>query len=488
MSAELLELGVAEIAEAIATGDLDAAQLLDSYADWITQSSAQTGAFTGIDFDIARDSLPKALDSGGPLAGVPMAIKDLIHVRGFRTTCASKMLAEYRPPFDACVTERLRTAGSVFFGKLNMDEFAMGSSSENSAFHKVHNPWDPERAPGGSSGGSAAAVAARQTPATLGSDTGGSIRQPAALCGITGLKPTYGRVSRFGLVAFASSLDQIGPMARSARDCALLFSVIAGHDPRDATSDASSSATMTDALAPLKKGLKVGLPVEYFGEGLDDEVRQAVDTVRDWLAKHGAQVQPVELPHTRYTTATYYLIATAEASSNLGRFDGIRYGHRAADAADLDALYRKTRAEGFGPEVKRRIMLGTFALSSGYYDAYYGTAQRARTRIRGDFDNAFTQVDVILTPTTPTTAFKLGEKVDDPLQMYLNDVYTNGCNLAGIPGISFPCGVDSAGLPIGAQLMGPAGTDEQLLSMANAWQSETDWHIKKPRICPGQSK
>lgn len=480
MKPELLELGAAAAARAIAAGELDAGELLDSQAAWVEASAARTGAFVERDFERARTALPAALAGRGPLAGVPMAIKDILHVDGFATTCGSRILSGYRPPFEATAVSRLRAAGMVPVGKLNMDEFAMGSSNETSAWGPVRNPWGENRAPGGSSGGSAAAVAALQTPATLGTDTGGSIRQPAAFCGITGLKPTYGAVSRYGLVAFASSLDQIGPMARSAEDCALLHSCMAGPDPLDATSDARPAPPLAELLA-APQIRKIGMPREYFDtEGLQAEVRTAVEGVADWCRQQGWKVVPVSLPHTRYTTAIYYLLATAEASSNLARFDGIRFGHR-AEAGTLGEMYERTRGEGFGTEVKRRIMLGVFALSSGYYDAYYGQAQRARTLVRQDFDRAFAEVDMILTPTSPTTAFGLGERTDDPITMYLSDVFTNACNLAGIPGIGFPCGFDAAGLPIGAQWMAPAFREDRLLGAVHAWQQDTDWHLRRPR-------
>lgn len=478
---ELLHLGVADLARAVAGGHADPREVLDALDGWLRAGAERTGAFTAMDLDRARRDLDKA--PAGPLRGVPLAIKDILHVEGFPTTCGSRILAGYRPPFEAHAVAGLRKAGAVFFGKLNMDEFAMGSSNETSAFGPVRNPWDPTRAPGGSSGGSAAAVAARQTPGTLGTDTGGSIRQPAAFCGITGLKPTYGAVSRRGVIAFASSLDQVGPMARSAEDCAWLYAAIAGHDPLDATSADRPAPAVATLLAEPDRVLRIGLPREYFdGEGLDGEVRAAVDAVARWLRDRGAEVVPVELPHTRFSTAVYYLIATAEASSNLARFDGIRYGHRAAGVHGLADTYANTRGEGFGTEVKRRIMLGVFALSSGYYDAYYGKAQRVRTRIRQDFDAAFAKVDLILTPTSPSTAFRLGERLADPLQMYLSDVYTNACNLAGIPGIGFPCGFDAAGLPIGAQLMAPAFREDLLLGLVHAWQRDTDWHSRRPPL------
>jgi aspartyl-tRNA(Asn)/glutamyl-tRNA(Gln) amidotransferase subunit A len=480
-NAELLELGVADLARAVARGDVDPRDTIDALDGWLQQGGERTGAFVALDLDRARRDLAAA--PAGPLRGVPLAIKDILHVDGFPTTCGSRILAGYQPPFEAHAVAGLRQAGAVFFGKLNMDEFAMGSSNETSAWGPVRNPWDLDRAPGGSSGGSAAAVAARQTAGTLGTDTGGSIRQPAAFCGITGLKPTYGAVSRRGVIAFASSLDQVGPMARSAEDCAWLYSAIAGHDPLDATSAPHTPPPVEALLREPARNLRIGLPREYFdGEGLSAEVRTAVSALADWLTARGAEVMPIDLPHTRFSTAVYYLIATAEASSNLARFDGIRYGHRAAAVRGLADTYAHSRGEGFGTEVKRRIMLGVFALSSGYYDAYYGKAQRVRTRIREDFEAAFAKVDLILTPTSPTTAFRLGERLADPLQMYLSDVYTNACNLAGIPGIGFPCGFDAAGLPIGAQLMAPAYREDLLLGTVHAYQQDTDWHRQRPPL------
>lgn len=479
MNHELLELGLSEAAASIANGNLAPLELLDAYAAWLEQSAKQTGTFLHVDFDFARDAIKNG-PVQGPLAGVPLAIKDLIHIRGMPTTCASKILTGYYPPFDATVTEKLRAAGAVFFGKLNMDEFAMGSSNENSAYGPARNPWDLSRTPGGSSGGSAAAVAARQTPATLGSDTGGSIRQPAALCGITGVKPTYGRVSRYGLVAFASSLDQIGPMARSAQDCALLLEVIAGFDKRDATASDQPVPCYSQSKCNLR-GLRIGIPKEYFADGLAPDVAKALEQFKSWLQDQGAQLVHLSLPHTPYSIPTYYLIASAEASSNLGRYDGIRYGLR-VNAEDLESTYCRTRGQGFGAEVKRRIMLGTFSLSSGYYDAFYVKAQRVRTLIRRDFEAAFATCDLILTPTTPTTAFKLGEKIADPLQMYLNDIFTGAANLAGIPALSLPCGFDQNHLPIGAQFMAPAFAEDKLFALAMAWQNESDFHKRQPPL------
>ena len=430
-----------------------------------------------VDDRLARGENP------GPLAGVPVAIKDNMCVTGTRTTCASKILENFVANYDATAIARLREAGAVFIGKTNLDEFAMGSSTENSAYFTTKNPWDPTRVPGGSSGGSAAAVAARLAPLALGSDTGGSIRQPAALCGIVGLKPTYGRVSRFGLVAFASSLDQIGPFAWNTADAALLLGVVAGHDPRDSTSVQRPVPDYLARSADSIKGLRVGLPKEYFIDGMDPAVEKAVREAVKTLESLGATVREVSLPHTDAGLAVYYVLAPSEASANLARFDGVRYGHRSAKAANLLEQYELSRDEGFGPEVKRRIMLGTYALSSGYYDAYYLKAQKVRTLIKNDFDQAFQQVDVIVTPTAPTPAFKAGEKSDDPLQMYLSDVFTISCNLAGIPGLSLPCGF-SGGLPIGLQLLGRPFEEERVLAAARAYEEATAW-VKTPPTPPG---
>jgi aspartyl-tRNA(Asn)/glutamyl-tRNA(Gln) amidotransferase subunit A len=404
----------------------------------------------------------------GPLAGVPVALKDNLCTRGVRTTCASRILERYAPPYDATVVSRLAEAGAVFIGKTNLDEFAMGSSTENSAFGATRNPWDLARIPGGSSGGSAAAVAAGFAPLALGSDTGGSIRQPAALCGVVGLKPTYGRVSRYGLIAFASSLDQIGPFARDVRDAALLLGVLSGKDPRDAT---SVDTPVPDCLATLEdgvKGLRIGVPDDYFGPGVDPEVVTSVEAALKALEAQGARRVPVALPRQAYGIATYYIVAPAEASSNLARYDGMHYGHRAADAEGLVGTVARTRREGFGPEVKRRIMLGTYTLSSGYYDAYYVRALKVRRLIRDDFDAAFKTCDVIAGPTSPFPAFRSGEKTDDPIQMYLCDIFTVTANLAGIPGISVPCGFTKAGLPVGLQLQGRAFDEPTLLRAARA--------------------
>jgi aspartyl-tRNA(Asn)/glutamyl-tRNA(Gln) amidotransferase subunit A len=417
-----------------------------------------------------------------PLCGIPIAVKDNMCTDGIRTTCASKILGNFVPPYDATVVRNLKKAGYVLCGKPNMDEFAMGSSTENSGFFITRNPWDLDRIPGGSSGGSAAAVAAGECIGALGSDTGGSIRQPAACCGVVGLKPTYGRVSRFGLVAFASSLDQIGPITKDVTDSALLMNVIAGHDARDSTSANIPAPDFTRALKKDVKGLKIGLPREYFIEGMDPEVDKAVRGAVRTLEGLGAIVKEVSLPHTGYAVATYYILATSEASSNLARYDGIKYGFRAEGAKDLLDLYMKSRSQGFGPEVKRRIMLGTYALSAGYYDAYYKKGQQARTLIKRDFDEAFKSVDIIATPTAPTAAFRIGEKSADPLQMYLSDIFTISVNLAGIPGISIPCGFTSGNLPIGLQLLGKHFDEEAILHAAFAYEQATEWHRRRASL------
>lgn len=417
----------------------------------------------------------------GPLLGVPVAVKDVLCTSAMPTTAGSRILEGFVPPYDATVVKRLEKAGAVITGKTNTDEFAMGSSTENSAYHTTCNPWDLTRVPGGSSGGSAAAVAAGECLAALGSDTGGSVRQPASLCGVVGLKPTYGRVSRYGLIAFASSLDQVGVLTKDVTDAAIMLGAIAGHDPRDGTSMDLPVPDYTESLTGEIAGVRVGVPDEYFIEGLQPEVEEAVRTAVDEVASLGADVRPVHLPHTGYAMSVYYLIAPAEASANLARYDGVRYGVR-AESETLEEMYRRTRGEGFGPEVKRRIMLGTYALSAGYYDAYYLKAQQVRTLIRDDFEAAFEEVDVILGPTTPSTAFCIGEKVNDPLQMYLSDVFTLSMNLAGICGLSLPCGFDDQGLPIGMQLTGPAFGEGEVLRVAHAYEQATGWHEQRAML------
>jgi aspartyl-tRNA(Asn)/glutamyl-tRNA(Gln) amidotransferase subunit A len=423
-----------------------------------------------------------------PLAGVAVAIKDIIVTRGMETTCGSKILKGFIPPYNATVINRLKEAGAIIIGKTNMDEFAMGSSTENSAFGPTHNPWDLERVPGGSSGGSTAAVAAEEALIALGTDTGGSIRQPASFCGVVGLKPTYGRVSRYGLVAYASSLDQIGPITKDVTDCALITKVISGHDNLDST---SVNLEVPDYLKSCQAGikdLKIGVPKEYFIEGIDLEVKSALDRALKIFEKLGAKIEEVSLPHTEYSLPTYYLIATAEASSNLARYDGVQYGYRAEGCKDLSSMYQKTRSEGFGSEVKRRIMLGTYALSSGYYDAYYLKAQKVRTLIKEDFDKTFNKYDILITPTSPTPAFKLKEKVSDPLTMYLSDIYTIPINLAGIPAISLNCGYSKSNLPIGLQIIGKYFSEETIFRAAFNFEQNNDVEKKKPAIKPKEYK
>jgi len=417
-----------------------------------------------------------------PLTGIPVAIKDLICTKGVRTTCGSHILDDFVPTYDATVTTKLKEAGAVFVGKANMDEFAMGSSTENSYFGPTRNPWDLNRIPGGSSGGSAASVAADECILSLGSDTGGSIRQPAACCGIVGLKPTYGRVSRYGLVAFASSLDQIGPFAKDIHDAALMLNVISGYEPRDSTSVNRSVPDYTKSLINDVRGMVLGVPREVFGAGIDPEVETTVREAIRTLERLGAKRVDVSLPHNEYAVAVYYILAPAEASSNLARYDGVKYGFRAKGAYDLLEMYRETRSQGFGSEVKRRIMLGTYALSAGYYDAYYRKASQVRTLIAKDFAKAFSLCDALLLPTAPTPAFKLGEKVDDPLQMYLSDIYTIPCNLAGLPGLSLPCGFNKSGLPIGLQALGNHFQEEKILRVAYTYEQNTDHHLRKPNL------
>ncbi len=462
-------------------------QVVETYLRRIEALDPKLRAYLTVIREVAlaqAEAAAKRIKAGkplGPLDGIPLAIKDVICTKGVRTTCGSKILDRFVPPYDATVMARLNAAGAVTLGKTNMDEFAMGSSTENSAFFPTHNPWDLERVPGGSSGGSAAAVAADLAAGALGSDTGGSIRQPASLCGIVGMKPTYGRVSRYGLVAFASSLDQIGPFAADVRGAALLLQAIAGHDPLDSTSTDVPVPDYVAALGRGIEGLRVGIPSEYFIEGMDPEVERAVGTAIEALKGLGARTEKISLPTTDYALAAYYLIAPAEASSNLARYDGVKYGYRAPGSKDLIGMYGRTRAEGFGPEVKRRIMLGTYALGAGYYEAYYGKAQRARTLVRRDFQQAFERVDVIACSTAPSAAFKLGEK-EDPLQMYLCDVFTIPVNLAGLPGLSLPCGFTQGGLPIGLQLIGRPFDEAMLLSAAHAYEQATAWHTRAPAL------
>ncbi len=479
-----------EIADRVRRGDASAAEVTAGALARLEALDPRLQAFLATfperamqrakDID-ARRARGEAL---GPLAGVPVAIKDNMVTSFGPTTCGSKILKGFHSIYDAHVVERLESADAVIVGKTNLDEFAMGSSTENSGFAPTRNPWDQGRVPGGSSGGSAAAVAAGIVPIALGSDTGGSIRQPASHCGVVGLKPSYGRVSRYGLVAYASSLDQIGPLARDVRDAAQVLGVIAGHDPRDSTSVAAPVPEYLSALGSAPAGLRIGLPEECFGAGLDDAVSAAVHAAIEVLVAQGSRVEPIHLPHMKYAVSCYYLIAAAEASSNLARFDGVHYGHRTAAPADYVDLYSASRGEGFGAEVKRRIMLGTYALSSGYYDAYYLKALKVRTLIQRDFEDAFKRVDLIASPVAPTTAFRLGEKSADPLQMYLSDIYTLSANLAGISGISIPCGHDPAGLPIGLQLLGPGFGEEKLLAAAHWYQRSTDHHQRSAPLHP----
>jgi len=463
------------LSEALKKREISSTEVTRAYLNRIDHLDDRIKAYLHVDAETALKEAHRADEllqggEGTPLTGIPMGIKDVICMEGIPNTCGSKILQNYIPPYSATVIEKLHKEHVVFLGKLNMDEFAMGSSTENSRFQVTRNPWDLERIPGGSSGGSAAAVAAALCAGALGTDTGGSIRQPASLCGIVGLKPTYGRVSRFGLVAFASSLDQIGPMTRSVWDAALLLNVISGHDPKDSTSMPKEVPDYTANLDRGLKGLRIGIPKEYFIEGIDEEVATSVHEAIEAMKDAGAEIVDLSLPHTEYAIATYYIIATAEASSNLARYDGVRYGFRESTAGTLREMYEKTRSEGFGTEVKRRIMLGTYVLSAGYYDAYYRKAQQVRTLIRKDFSEAFKHCDVLVTPTSPTPAFKIGEKTENPLQMYLSDIFTISANLAGIPGISVPCGWTSSHLPIGLQFLGNTFGEQWILRAAHGFE------------------
>src|SRR6478672_2981974 len=510
----LTDRSAAELLSALQGRRVSSVDLTRAYLEQIQKHDGKVRAFLLVDPDAALarakeiDDQRAAGKGVGKLAGLPVAIKDVICTQGVKTTCASKILQNFVPPYDATIVTKLKAADAVLIGKTNMDEFAMGGSTENSAYFKTANPWDTSRVPGGSSGGAAAALAAEMTPLSIGTDTGGSIRQPAAFCGVTGLKPTYGRVSRYGLVAFASSLDQIGPLGQSAADCALLLEVLAGHDPCDSTSANLPVPEYTKSLSQPLKGLKLGLAREYFAAGLNSEIETAVREAIKTYESLGATVKEVSMPNTKYGIATYYIIAPSEASSNLARYDGVHYGYRTDEKqmlaelaeeqkryeaeknqkklADLDTplirLYRKTRAEGFGPEVKRRIMLGTYTLSAGYYDAYYLKALKVRRLIRGDYDQAFAEIDFVVGPTTPSPAFKIGEKTDDPLAMYLEDLYTVTTNLAGLAGISIPCGFTKSGLPIGLQLQCRPFDEERLLQAAAMYQKATDWHTKRPTM------
>jgi aspartyl-tRNA(Asn)/glutamyl-tRNA(Gln) amidotransferase subunit A len=483
-SAALPAQSIAELQTLLRRREVSPREILDALRARIAEVDEQIGGYLSFDFDGAIQAAEKA-DVNLPLGGIPIAIKDIINVRGEPCTCASKILSGYRALYDATVIKKLRAAGAIPFGKTNMDEFAMGSSTENSSIKLTHNPWDLSRVPGGSSGGSAAAVAADEAIAALGTDTGGSIRQPAALSGIVGVKPTYGRVSRYGVTAFASSLDQVGPLTKTVRDAALIMSVIAGPDPEDTTCLNEPVPDYTGGLRDDLKGIRLGLPREYMVEGVDPQVKAAIDSAVAHFQSLGAEIMEVSLPHTQYAIAVYYIVATAEASANLARFDGVRYGYRTENPTDLLDFYGRTRGQGFGAEVKRRIILGTYVLSSGYYDAYYLRAQKVRELIRQDFTKAFEKVDALVSPTSPVPAFKLGERTADPLQMYLADIFTNAGNLAGICGISLPCGfaqVDGKKLPIGLQLQGKALNEARIFQIAHAYEQSTDWHKARPKL------
>ena len=487
------ELTITDAARRLRARELSATELTRALLARVAARDPELNAFITVAEEAALRDATAAdarLGSGtpaGPLEGIPIAIKDVITTAGIRTTAGSRILADFVPPYDATVTARLKAAGAVIIGKTNCDEFAMGSSNENSAYGAARNPWDVTRVPGGSSGGSAVAVAAGLALGSLGTDTGGSIRLPASYCGVVGMKPTYGRVSRYGVIAYASSLDQVGPFAHDVADCALLLGVLAGHDARDSTSVDRGVPDYTAALAGGARGLRIAIPREYFVDGMEPGVERAVRGAVEMLGGLGAQVGSVSLPHTEYGVSAYYVLATAEASSNLARYDGVRYGSRVAGDGSLLEMYRRTRAAGFGEEVKRRIMLGTYVLSAGYYDAYYLKAQRVRTLIRNDFARVFQDADVIVTPAAPTTAFRLGEKLDDPLQMYLSDIFMISVNLAGLPAISIPCGFDAAGLPIGLHIIGPPFGEEIVLRAARAYEAATDWHTRRP-AAPGGSR
>ncbi|MFO7840154.1 MAG: Asp-tRNA(Asn)/Glu-tRNA(Gln) amidotransferase subunit GatA [Desulfosalsimonadaceae bacterium] len=484
----LHELTIHKAAELLAKKKISAPELCRAVFERIEKVEPQVDAYITVTKEQAEtraEAVQQEINKAeaGPLAGIPLAIKDLICTRGIRTSCASRMLENFIPPYSACVMEKLEAAGAVMAGKANMDEFAMGSSTENSAFKPTKNPWDPSRIPGGSSGGSAAAVAADLCLGALGSDTGGSIRQPASHCGVVGIKPTYGRVSRYGLVAFASSLDQIGPIAKDVTDAALLLREIAGHDRRDSTSVDIAVPDYAAELTGDIKGIKIGIPAEYHqAGGMDHDVSKAVSRAMNVFRDAGAELVDISLPHTAYSVAAYYLIAPAEASSNLARYDGVKYGFRDPESLKLADMYKNTRSSGFGPEVKRRILLGTYALSAGYYDAYYKKASQLRTLVKQDFAGAFASCDVILAPVAPTPAFKLGENTDDPLQMYLSDVFTLSANLAGIPGLSVPCGFSREGLPIGLQLMGNYFAEASILNAGRFFEQHTEFHKKRADI------
>ena len=485
MSTNLINASLQELSSALAEKKVSAVELATLFLDRIEKFNPSINAFVTVDraktlAQAAEADARRAAGETGALLGVPLAHKDIFCTEGWLTTCGSKMLHNFVSPYDATVVTKLKQAGMVTLGKVNMDEFAMGSSNETSHYGSVKNPWDTNRVPGGSSGGSAATIAARLAPAVTGTDTGGSIRQPASLCGLTGLKPTYGVVSRYGMIAFASSLDQAGPMAKSAEDCALLLNAMAGFDERDSTSLQRDSEDYSRDLTKPLQGLRIGLPKEFFGPGMDDDVRAAVDAALDQYRQLGATTVEVSLPNSGLSVPAYYVIAPAEASSNLSRFDGVRYGHRAADYSDLNDMYAKSRAQGFGAEVKRRILIGTYVLSHGYYDAYYLKAQKIRRLIANDFTEAFKVCDVIAGPASPSVAFKFGEKSADPVQMYLSDIYTISTNLAGLPGMSHPCGFGKDNMPVGLQLIGPWFGEAKMLGAAHQYQLATDWHRRMP--------
>ncbi len=481
------ELSLSELSQKLSKKEISSRELTASVLKRIHNTNAALNTFVTITEEEAISDAKRVDEKRGrgetlsPLAGIPIGLKDIFLTKGIKTTCCSKILSNFVPPYDATVVRRLKENDYVLVGKLNMDEFAMGSSNENSYYGAVKNPWDLERIPGGSSGGSAAAVSASQCIGSYGTDTGGSVRQPAALCSVVGLKPTYGRVSRYGIIAFASSLDQVGPFGKTVKDTALLLQAVAGYDPLDSTSASLAVPDYAKFLKNDAKGLTVGIAKEYFTEGMQKEVERSVRDAIDQLKKLGAKIVDVSLPHTPYAIPTYYIVATAEASSNLARYDGVKYGYRAKGETLLE-MYRKTRGEGFGREVKRRIMLGTFALSSGYYEAYYKKAGQVRTLLKNDFHDAFKKCDVIVTPASPTTAFKLGEKMEDPLTMYLSDIFTISANLAGIPGLVLPCGFDRKGLPIGLQILAPHFKEESLFHLAHAYEKSTEWHLRKPAL------
>jgi len=488
---QLHELSLSQTLSGLEAGDFSSLELSSAYLKRIQTIDPQLKAFLHVDEDSLlksakaadkqRSSASKTKEKAPPLLGLPIAVKDVLALEGMPTTAGSRILEGFVPTYSATTVTRLKEAGAIFLGKTNTDEFAMGSSTENSAYFTTHNPWDFDRVPGGSSGGSAAAVAAALAPVALGTDTGGSVRQPASLCGLTGLKPSYGRSSRYGLIAFGSSLDVVGVLGHSAADLSPIFSIMAGFDPLDATTSSQPVPQINLSEQPKIKGLKIGVPSEYFIDGVNSEVEAAVRTAIQELEQLGAEIIEISLPHTEYALPVYYIIGPAEASANLARFDGVRYGLRVEDD-DLIEMFKRTRGEGFGPEVTRRIMIGTYALSAGYYEAYYGKAQKVRTLIRQDFEKAFEQVDVIAGPSTPTTAFRIGQHSDDPLEMYLQDVFTLPANLAGIPGISLPVGFDKKGLTIGMQLFAPHFEEERLLQASHAFQLATDWHARRPEL------